>query len=150
MKLKNCLLSVLMVIGSVSPNLANATDWDWGGYVAVNDSPVVGGATYVFSPRYTSGWSTTNATISIRAFGKVAYTGTMNSCYAWNGDTICSPNNGYATADPMTCPTNTAKIEIGSGGYVRPDTGVLFGGLYSSRFSEGRTITYVCAQTDTY
>lgn len=150
MKLKKCLLSVLMMIGSVSPNLANATDWDWGGYVAVNDSPVVGGATYIFSPYYTSGWSTNNAKVTIRAFGKVAYTGTMSSCYASNGDTVCSVDYGRATADPMTCPTNTAKIEIGSGGYVRPDTGVLFGGLYSTRYSTDRTVTYVCAQTDTY
>lgn len=149
MKLKNCLLSVLMVIGSVSPNLANATDWDWGGYVAVNDSPVVGGATYVFSPYSRNGYTTNWASITIRAFGKVAYKGTMNSCYVSDGNTICRPSNGNATVDPMDCPANTAKIEIGSGGYVRPDTGVLFGGI-SDRYRSYSATTYVCAQTDTY
>jgi len=120
MKLKNYLLSMLMVIGSVSPNLANATDWDWGGYVPTADSPVVGGfalnevkSCQSISTGIIYGSSVTvcaedPARFGVVAFGKVAYTGNLSGGQ-WYGGSFA---NVTGSTTRMSCPANTAPIKV--------------------------------------
>lgn len=150
-------LAALLAL-AIAPVHAAVTVWDWGGYVATTDSPVIGGAlvdTYCAS---NSGWPNYTCTAnytSVRGFGIIAYTGTPTYGVAVGGGT-----NRYKGLNP-TCPENTAMIEMNTG-YKRTDTGAVWNGLYDplvpGSYSTGGwtylgtngLTSYVCVKTDTY
>jgi hypothetical protein len=162
MKLKNCLLSVLMVIGAVSSNMANAAaiGWNWGGYVPTADSPVVGGWGAYDKTECTYSSSILGSTVSctdkikgVVAFGLVGYIpggcidkGTDGAAW-YGGSYLCGNVN-------ISCPANTAEIEVAAP-YFRAD-GVYFNptvyasGSYNTKLSKIPAKVSLCVKTDTY
>ncbi len=161
-------LAALLAL-AIAPVHAAVTVWDWGGYVATSDSPVVGGAVYAYTACASGGFGCSLYYLDIAAFGKIAYTGTAYYGLALGGGT-----NRYLGITPI-CPTNTAKIDMPTG-YIRPDTGAVWNQYYSGGWhtlsGNGLTITsvgtsgafgstnvtntvtgdssFVCVKTDTY
>lgn len=157
MKLKQFLVSILVASVLVS-NAVHATDWDWGGYVAVADSPVIGG----FAVNEVKSCQNINngpiggsqiqvcaddpARFGVVAFGRVAYTGPLSGQW-YNGSYTSVPGTVK-----MTCPANTAPIKVASP-YVRSD-GINFNPyVYSyawAYYGAYQSTVTLCVKTDTY
>jgi hypothetical protein len=160
MKLKKCFLLALITFGLSISNAANATDWDWGGYVSTTDSPVIGGfavneqkncqsiSTGIMG-QTVSVCSEIPSYFGVVAFGKVAYTGALNTGQWYGGSYSYITSNSNVI---MTCPANTAPIKVASP-YVRSD-GVTFN-PYVYKYPWGTMGAYattvtLCVKTDTY
>ncbi len=153
MKIRNYLAAISVVLGVVTTNAANATDWDWGGYVATADSPVIGGAVmyagncanYTYIGMGSS--SCTEYYLDIKGFGLLAYSGTPTYGVALGGGT-----NRYRGLAPG-CPANAARIDM-SNGYKRADTGAIWDGVYNGyngyKYLSTGASSFVCVKTDTY
>lgn len=151
MKIRNYLVAISVILGMATTNVANAVDWNWGGYVATADSPVIGGAVMASTTcaQYTwINWSQSciGYFLDIKGFGLLAYTGTPTYGLAIGGGT-----NRYRGLVPG-CPANTAKIDMPTG-YKRADTGAIWDGVYNrygyTYLSNGAS-SFVCVKTDTY
>ncbi len=163
-------LAALLAL-AIAPAHAAVTVWDWGGYVATSDSPVVGGAVYGYTSCGMSAGigGCSQYYLDIAAYGKIAYTGT-----AYYGRAMGGGTNQYLGIKP-TCPLNTAQIEMPVG-YIRPDTSAVwnkyYNGAWQTLSGNGLTIvsvgtsgafgstnvtntvsgdsSFVCVKTDTY
>lgn len=153
MKIKQLFLSGLLACCMATSITANAavTNWNWGGYVAIADSPVIGGFA-------TSELTSTCANMAIctpyrywgvKAFGMIAYTGSLSGG-AWYNGSYTQYQTGYTYAS-YTCPANTAPIPV-SAPYLRSD-GISFNPFVNyNPYGGGATPTMVtlCVKTDTY
>ncbi len=152
MKIRNYLVAILVALGVVTTNAANATDWNWGGYVSTADSPVIGGAVMVSTTCAQYSYAGMVQTCSeyyldIKGFGLIAYSGTPTYGLAIGGGT-----NRYRGLAPG-CPANAAKIDMPTG-YKRADTGAIWDGVYNGyngyTYLGNGASSFVCVKTDTY